>query len=111
LVELIGRCLEKSVADRLPSVRHVRDRLREYEAPLIHAAKDQANSNASHRGDGFRVAMLHKRKRGAVFALALLLAAAGGIGTWFFNLRDTSATIDSLAVLPFENRSPNSDSD
>ncbi len=111
LVELIGRCLEKSVADRLPSVRHVRDRLRDAEAPLIHAAKDQANSNASHRGDGFRVAMLHKRKRGAVFVLALLLAAAGGIGTWFFNLRDTSAAIDSLAVLPFENRSPNSDSD
>lgn len=55
---------------------------------------------------------IKRRKTFSVAALASLLVAFG-IGGWFFFLRSpgSTATIDSIAVLPFENRSGNADSE
>jgi len=56
------------------------------------------------------------RNRTAVFIVVALLIVVGVvsaivIGAYFYNARKSSAAIESIAVLPFENRSGNSDTD
>ncbi len=50
------------------------------------------------------VSEIKQHKRGAAIVLSVLLLAAIGIGSWFFIHRSSNVTtIDSIAVMPFEN--------
>jgi len=53
---------------------------------------------------------IKKHKRGVAVGLLVLLAAAIGLGYWFFGNRSTSnKQIESIAVMPFVNESGNQD--
>jgi len=73
LAQVIGRCLEKSAADRMPSARDVRDGLRgaSAEGPSIQTAPTPASrpataadSGAARADEGFWVAVLPFKHRG-----------------------------------------------
>ncbi|MEK6325181.1 MAG: protein kinase [Acidobacteriota bacterium] len=61
----------------------------------------------------YLISEIRKDKRSVAALLAVLLVAASGAGYWFSNLRSSGSSdaIDSLAVLPFQNRSANADSE
>ena len=62
----------------------------------------------------YLVGEARNHKRGIAIGVAILLFAAAGFGYWFFKMRpatSNSAPINSIAVLPFENKSGNADSD
>ena len=55
-----------------------------------------------------------KNIRGFAIAIAILVLTAGGLGYWFFNMRLVpveSAPIASIAVLPFQNKSADANSE
>src|SRR5262249_4435911 len=55
---------------------------------------------------------IQRHKRGAVVGLLVVLAAAGGLGYLIFsNLLPSTKPIESIAVLPFENRSRDTDTE
>ncbi|MEO7674576.1 MAG: hypothetical protein ABIU09_10935, partial [Pyrinomonadaceae bacterium] len=51
-------------------------------------------------------------KRGIAIGVAIMLLAGAGIGYWYFNAKTSeSSPISSIAVLPFQNRSSDADTD
>ncbi|HKE57753.1 MAG TPA: tetratricopeptide repeat protein, partial [Pyrinomonadaceae bacterium] len=56
------------------------------------------------------VSEIKQHKLGALLALVLLVTAAVGVGIYLY-ARNATAVIDSIAVLPFENKSTEADSD
>jgi eukaryotic-like serine/threonine-protein kinase len=76
-------------------------------AVSTHNSLPQQTSSAEYLAGEFK-----KPKLGVALASLILLAFVG-VGVWFFFLRSSTpnAPIDSIAVLPFENRSGNADSD
>lgn len=55
-----------------------------------------------------------KNKRGLGVGIAILILASAGLGYWFFNMRSvpiSSAPIASIAVLPFQNKSADANSE
>ena len=63
----------------------------------------------------YLVGELRNNKRIVLIAFAILILAAGGFGYWLFKTRRTSpsdaASINSIAVLPFQNKSDDADTD
>ncbi|HCX31884.1 MAG TPA: hypothetical protein DHU55_19265, partial [Blastocatellia bacterium] len=63
----------------------------------------------------YLVSGIRKHKRSAGVALAILLVLTSGAGYWFFRYRGTAAggneAINSIAVLPFQNKSEDADTD
>lgn len=78
---------------------------------MLSAQKTDAPRPATSSAE-FLTGEIKKHKLGVALA-ALLVLALVGAGLWFFFLRtsNTNAPIDSIAVLPFENRSGNADSE
>jgi TolB-like protein/Flp pilus assembly protein TadD len=56
-------------------------------------------------------ALNRSKRRGYVIALAVLIALVIAVAGYFFFLRNRTSGIESIAVLPFENRSGSSDTD
>lgn len=58
---------------------------------------------------------MRNNKRSVLAAFAILVLAAGGFSYWYFKLRGASssetASINSIAVLPFQNKSDDADTD
>jgi len=72
---------------------------------------DQSRSTSSAE---YLVGKARSHKRSLAIGLAILLFAASGLGYWFFKIHlatSDSAPINSIAVLPFDNKSGNADSD
>jgi serine/threonine-protein kinase len=69
-----------------------------------------AVSSAEYLASGIR-----KHKRGVGVALAILLVVISGAGYWFFKYRGSAGggneVINSIAVLPFQNKSTDADTD
>ena len=71
----------------------------------------------SHRTSSaeYLVGEMRSHRRGVLIALAILILAAGAFAYWFFKTRGTSpsdtASINSIAVLPFQNKSNDADTD
>ncbi|MEK6325194.1 MAG: protein kinase [Acidobacteriota bacterium] len=59
----------------------------------------------------YLVSEIRKHKRSVATLLAVVLVAVSGAGYWFSNLRGSSEAIDSLAVLPFQNKSSDADTE
>lgn len=59
----------------------------------------------------FLVNEAKKNKRGVAAGFIVLLLVLGGFGYWYLNGRAPSASINSIAVLPFQNRSDDADTD
>jgi len=61
------------------------------------------------------VTEVKNHKRGVLVALAILVLAVGGFSYWYFKMRGASsadaASINSIAVLPFLNKSDDADTD
>ena len=60
---------------------------------------------------GARTRELTKSKSRVVIGLALLLAVVVAVGGYFYFTRARNTTIDSIAVLPFENKSSDADTE
>jgi Predicted integral membrane protein len=62
----------------------------------------------------YLVTEVRNHRRGIAAGLSILLIAAAGLGYWFFKIRGTaseSASISSVAVLPFQNKSSDASND
>lgn len=70
----------------------------------------QANPTSSAE---YIVTEIRSHKRSALIAIAVLIAAIAGAGYWFYKVRPTngSGAISSIAVLPFQNKSDDPDTD
>ncbi|HET8674982.1 MAG TPA: serine/threonine-protein kinase, partial [Blastocatellia bacterium] len=74
-------------------------------AKATRAAPVQTTSSAE-----YLVSQIQQHKRGAVFSLFILLAAAIGVGYWIIGNRAAGTKqIESIAVMPFVNESGNSE--
>jgi serine/threonine-protein kinase len=89
---------------RTQEPRHTADAKIEHATRILAA---RPTSSAEYAAGG-----LKKHQRAAVAALLGLLLAVGGISFWYFHQRSaTAAQIESIAVLPFENRSADADAE
>ncbi len=80
-------------------------------APTVQAVPPEARQVQATSSAEYLVSAIgrHKGRMGVV--LAVLLSAMIGTAYWLFALRGSNDPIDSLAVLPFQNRSANADSE
>jgi serine/threonine-protein kinase len=137
LQRVIRRCLEKDPQKRYQTIRDVINDLdelrREIQAgrSLLPSERSTADALVSQTGSNqldteasnsllpqtssaeYMVSQIKKHKRGFAVTAAVLLAAAIGLGYWYFTNRATGASeaIDSIAVLPFQNRSSDADTE
>jgi TolB-like protein/Flp pilus assembly protein TadD len=140
LEEIIAKCLAKdkderyqTAKDLLIDLRNLRRRLdvdAEIERTVAPGFKRTSSdsSQASTQGsrleagtaDGIQSATSSsaeyvvtgiKRHKLVAAVVLVLLVTAAGLFTYYLRTRNTSTTIDSIAVLPFENRSSAADTD
>jgi eukaryotic-like serine/threonine-protein kinase len=113
LQQILDRTLAKEPDDRYQKIEELRDELRSVWREI-----DTDGSAATHLSGGFasvpprRIPKGFARwrgmllsKKGALVAGGLLLMALALIAYGFFGRKDKTATIDSLAVMPFTNAS------
>ncbi len=132
LEKIIGKCLRKDRDERYQTIRDVlidlkdvkqelefQDKLDRTAAPNREDPKTQlltAPTTDEPRpptsSAEFITQEVKRHKRGVAFGSLMLLALLG-VGIWFFLLRSTTdnAPIDSIAVLPFQNRSADADTE
>jgi eukaryotic-like serine/threonine-protein kinase len=141
LQRIIRRCLAKDKDERYQTIKEVAIELKELrrelesakdfdttvpppsDAPLststFTASTSQALSTSSSPATAstssaeYLVSEIKKHKWGAAAALVAVVLIAAGIGYWLFKNRSsaTAETISSIAVLPFQNRSEDPDTD
>ena len=141
LQRIIRRCLVKDKEERYQTIKDVAIELKELRRELENAgdfettvppsrisetASDRvANSSPSPTATGsvsttvssaeYLVSEIKNHKRGVAAVLAILIIATLAVGLWFFKFRGASAggaeSIASIAVLPFQNRSDDADTD
>ena len=111
LQRAIDRCLQKSASDRFPSARELREALRasrgassskEAQTLEIESIDKQAINPQSRIGN--------PKSKSWSFGLLVLLLAVGGFFGYQY-LSPANGKISSIAVLPFENRSSDADTD
>ena len=120
LQRIVNRCLAKDPDERYQSIREVAIELKALrrqledlkvdstaapQSPETTSQGDISTSNPSLVIDRF------KRNRVAFLGVALLVLLGIGLAAYYSSRRDTGAAIDSIAVLPFENRSADSDTE
>jgi TolB-like protein/Tfp pilus assembly protein PilF/predicted Ser/Thr protein kinase len=138
LQRIVRRCLAKDREDRYQTIKDVAIELRELRRELEGAGVDttapparsatRTEQGAETRSSGeqtgsaaglitapvssaeYIVAGIRKHKLAAAIATVLLAAGAIGAG-FYFHARNTEVAIESIAVLPFENRSDDPDPD
>ena len=78
-----------------------------------HATAETAEAAATHPTSSAKyVATEIKKHKSASLAVVILLLAIGGLGFWYFNNRlSNTSQIESIAVLPFQNVTGNSDTE
>jgi serine/threonine-protein kinase len=121
LQRIVGRCLAKDPDERYQSIREVAIELkalrRQLEGVQVDAtAVAQSPKTTTTQGNlatTYPSLVIDRIKRNKVAFLGVTLLVLLGIGlaTYYFSKRDTGAAIDSIAVLPFENRSAESDTE
>lgn len=134
ITKIIDRCLRKDKNERYQTVRDVLNDLKEIKLELdvqnklertiqpnsdeqktqmlkVAATGDESNQTTTDepRRDSITIKKSSFNKF-AVGALLILLMAAIGLSYWFYS-KNITKQINSIAVLPFENRSGDADSD
>ncbi len=120
LARIIRRCLEKDPRHRVQTARDVSNEFRDLarqtsqKSPTLVPARSSApDSDAARAEEAFwstRGIFGIKRPTGALaIAVILLVIAAAGVGIYLKEAK--TGGIDSIAVLPLENRSNDSDAD
>jgi serine/threonine protein kinase/tetratricopeptide (TPR) repeat protein len=136
LQRIVRRCLAKDKEDRYQSIKEVAIELKELRHELGKAAEidlsvpaassiiSQTTTDsittqstappATLSSAEYLVSQIGKHRRGVGVSLLILLLAAGA-GLWFFKFRGSAASgsdsITSIAVLPFQNKSDDADTD
>jgi len=133
LQRIIRRCLAKDKDDRYQSIKEVAIELRELRRELETVGDFETTAPPSGINDTaapsstasasvpttvssaeYLVSEIKNHKRGVAAVLAILIIATLA-GLWFFKFRGASAgaseSIASIAVLPFQNRSDDADTD
>jgi serine/threonine-protein kinase len=126
---IVGKALRKdreeryqTAKDLLIDLKDVRQEL-EFQHKLEHAVAPQRAAVETETASATTASAMHttssaeyiaagikKHKRAVFVALALVVAAALGLGYWFYARRTPdSSRIESIAVLPFHNESGNAD--
>ena len=100
---LILRMLDKE-ASRRPTASEVAQALQEI---------SRHGTTSTQDGTARPVSEFRKHKRSVAALLVLLLAAVSGVGYWFSSVPSSGSAdaIDSIAVLPFQNKSADSDTE
>src|SRR5437899_2816796 len=134
LQRIVRRCLAKDPEDRYQTIKDVAIELRELRRELAGAtgidttvAPSAAGSTLGSRGSPEHVSSSTApstpsssaeyivwgiKQYKFALAVALLVLAAGAIGLgMYLHARNTEVAIDSIAVLPFQNRSTEADTD
>jgi eukaryotic-like serine/threonine-protein kinase len=137
LQRIVRRCLQKDPEERYQSIKDVAIELKEVRRELKDAGPDTAarpvdggatrpSSVAATHGSGARTdappAPLSTRASGAehiisgikrhkLAALIALLVVAAGVAAYLYARRSSEVAIDSIAVLPFQNRSAEADAE
>ena len=108
LARIVRRCLEKDPRHRVQTARDVSNEFRELRAtaetrrPSGAARAEQGSSYTQHSGI---------KRHKIAWAAAVGLLVIGSIGVAAYLKTSKTGQIDSIAVLPLENRSNNPDSD
>jgi serine/threonine-protein kinase len=133
LQRIIRRCLAKDKDDRHQSIKEVAIELKELRRELETVGNSETTAPPSGINDTaapsptasasvsttvssaeYLVSEIKNYKRGVAAVLAILLMVTIA-GLWFFKFREPSAgpseSISSIAVLPFQNRSADADTD
>ena len=140
LQRIIRRCLAKDKDERYQTIKDVATELKELRrdletskdatkdfdttvppvsttAPISTATGNQSTSTGSitHTASSaeYLVSEIKKHKRGVVATIAVLVLLTAGVAYWLVKNRSSVATdsITSIAVLPFQNRSADADTD
>ncbi len=128
LQRIVRRCLAKDVEDRYQTIKDVAIELKELRKELGATAGIDTTVPPSTRGSEIRTSAASPstapitasssaeyivtgiKKHKVIFALILIASVVAGIGL-YLHFRTTSVTIDSIAVLPFQNRSAEPDTE
>ncbi len=132
LQRIVRRCLAKDPEDRYQTIKDVAIELRELRRDLAGAtgidttvAPSAAGSTLGSRGSSepvssapstapssaeYIVSGIKQHKFAAVVALIVIVVGAVGLGM-YLHARNSEVAIDSIAVLPFQNRSAEGDSE
>jgi serine/threonine protein kinase/tetratricopeptide (TPR) repeat protein len=123
LQRIVRRCLAKDVEDRYQTIKDVAIELKELRKELGATAGIDTTVPPSTRGSEIRTStapitasssaeyiVTGIKKHKVIFALILIAGLVAGIGL-YLHFRSTSVTIDSIAVLPFQNRSTEPDTE
>ena len=120
LQRIVGRCLAKDPDERYQSIREVAIELKALRRQLEDLKVDTtASSERPETTSQGNIATTNpslvvdriKRNKVAFLGVTLLVLLGIGLAAYYFSKRDTGAAIDSIAVLPFENRSADSDTE
>jgi serine/threonine protein kinase/tetratricopeptide (TPR) repeat protein len=141
LQRIVRRCLAKDPDERYQSIKEVAIELKELRREMAGAALDttvsppsrsettkatEAGVTRSSSSDPtatisttssakYLISRIGTHRRAFASAFVILLVLALGVGIWFFKFRSgpsvDTASIRSIAVLPFQNRSDDADTD
>jgi len=112
LARIIRRCLEKDPRQRVQTARDVGNELREMarQSPPVEAIQTTTELHpAPEAAPAHRASGISRRKIALAISAGLLVLVVAGIAILLKNSRSTR--IDSIAVLPLENRSTDPDAD
>ncbi len=123
LQRVIRKCLAKEPEKRYQTIRDTANDLEELieemkgmsdiqrsVAPSTSATTSGATASGSASSAEYIVSSVKQHKLAAVIALLVLVGGAIGLGLYLY-ARNTGVAIDSIAVLPFQNKSTETDAD
>ncbi len=122
LQRIVRRCLAKDREDRYQTIKDVaielRETRRELEGPGVETAESGGSQTASSASSisppassaEYIVTGIKEHKFASAILAVLLVAGAIGLG-FYLHARGSEVAIESIAVLPFENRSNDPDAD
>ncbi|MFI5111808.1 MAG: protein kinase [Terriglobales bacterium] len=121
LQRIVRRCLAKDREDRYQTIKDVAIELREMRRELEGSGVDAGESGGAQTGSAASSIsappssaeyIVNGIKEHKFAAIAAVLLVAGAIGAGFYlHARGSAVAIESIAVLPFENRSNDPDAD
>jgi len=130
LQRIVRRCLAKDPEDRYQTIKDVAIELRDLRRELAGSTgidttvpppstssrigtasvSSEATERTPPSSAEYIVSGIKQHKLGAAIALTLLIIGGVGIG-FYLHARNTEVAIESIAVLPFQNRSTETDTD
>ena len=109
LDRIIRRALEKDPADRYQHVDDMVSELRSLQKGTTRVVRPQG---PGHARDQKAVAALPGRRRAALWTVFALVAAIAAVAFWYLVIQvPAREKIDSVAVLPFQNKSTDADTE